>query len=206
MKDDRELVLERVQSALAASPHRSPAPDRPAPPAAEASGRGDVGERFVKMVQENGCASVRVENLNEAPAAAAAYLRERDLPQQAAIVESKITALPWTGAGIKAIENPSKDEPVTITGAIAAIAETGQIALAAASQESLASLLARTHIVLIEETAICPSLDNLAEIIDRQPSGIILIAGPSRTADIEQTIVLGAHGPQAMLVIVAGGD
>ena len=51
--------------------------------------------------------------------------------------------------------------------------------------------------------------DSWAKLRSLHGSGIMprtvnLISGPSRTADIEQTIVMGAHGPKTLLVLIAG--
>ena len=67
------------------------------------------------------------------------------------------------------------------------------------------SLLPPIHIALVEEDSI---RDNLAELMAaqgwamRMPTNIVVVSGPSKTADIEQTLAFGVHGPKELIVLV----
>jgi L-lactate dehydrogenase complex protein LldG len=100
---------------------------------------------------------------------------------------------------------------VGITGADAALAETGTLALrTGAGRPRLASLSVRTHIALITPTQFYPSWaawwaahQHLPEWI-QEASNLTLISGPSRTADIEMTLTVGVHGPREVIAVVVG--
>lgn len=93
-----------------------------------------------------------------------------------------------------------------ITRARGAIAETGSLVLwPDADEPRLLSLLPPLHIVLLDQADIA---DNLAELMTAQgwaagmPTNALLISGPSKTADIEQTLAYGVHGPKELVVLV----
>ena len=98
-----------------------------------------------------------------------------------------------------------------LTGAEAALADIGGIVVrSGAGQGRLASLLPVTHVALVTPDQFYPSLADWMEALRAQgrleetvagPSNLTVIAGPSRTADIEKTLVLGVHGPKTLHVI-----
>jgi L-lactate utilization protein LutC len=89
-----------------------------------------------------------------------------------------------------------------------ALADTGTLVLLTESGEArLISLLPPRHIAVIERDRILSSLDELWSIVPRpgtNSSAMVLITGPSRTADIEMRLVRGVHGPGEITVIVVG--
>lgn len=99
--------------------------------------------------------------------------------------------------------------PVGITGAEAALAVTGTVVLHhGPGRNPLVSLLPAVHIVLLDVNTIYldmpayfASLPDAASHI-RASSNLIFISGPSRTADIEQTLTLGVHGPRELIVVI----
>jgi L-lactate dehydrogenase complex protein LldG len=113
-------------------------------------------------------------------------------------------------AGIRAMhptgENISQASRIRVglTGAIAAAAETGSIAVPGGSGRPLiASLLPEVHIAVVREGTILEHLDELLQLPElRQAAAAVLISGPSRTADIEMTLTIGVHGPGELIVIV----
>lgn len=99
-----------------------------------------------------------------------------------------------------------------LTGAEAALADIGGIVVrSGAGRARLASLLPPVHIALITPDELCPSLYDWMETLRARGrlqetfagvSNLTVIAGPSRTADIEKMLVLGVHGPKALHVIL----
>jgi len=107
------------------------------------------------------------------------------------------------------IKNICSKADIGISSADFAIAETGSIVIIPGSNKSkMVSLLPTTHIVIIHPKLIINSLEELflklPEI--QKNSSINIISGPSRTADIEQTIVIGAHGPKEVHLIICDSD
>jgi L-lactate dehydrogenase complex protein LldF len=92
---------------------------------------------------------------------------------------------------------------VGVTGATAAIADTGSIlVLGGPGQPLTASLLPEIHIALLKEKDVYEQLGQVLKIKEiGQVSTAILISGPSRTADIEMTLTIGVHGPGELQVI-----
>jgi L-lactate utilization protein LutC len=95
---------------------------------------------------------------------------------------------------------------VGITSADYALADTGSLVFFSESGESrLLSLLPPCHIAVIESSKIVPSLDDvfrLRPLPGDESSAMVVITGPSRTADIEMRLVRGVHGPGEIHVIV----
>ena len=98
---------------------------------------------------------------------------------------------------------------VGLSGAQAGLADTGSIVLASGpGQPRLASLLPPIHIALLPVSRLCPSLPAyLAEVGARvvASSQVIVITGPSRTADIEMSLTYGVHGPREIHVVLVDG-
>lgn len=93
-----------------------------------------------------------------------------------------------------------------ITTTVGAIAETGAIVLWPDVHEPrLMSLVPPLHIAVVESDRI---YNNFCEIMqqqpwtERMPSNVVLISGPSRTADIEMTVAFGVHGPRELIVVI----
>ena len=97
---------------------------------------------------------------------------------------------------------------VSITSADAALAETGSIIISAGPGRSrAASLLPPVHIALVSVSKLLPDIFSwTAKRKNEFPSQIVLISGPSKTADIEQTLVVGVHGPKQFFVILYSED
>jgi L-lactate dehydrogenase complex protein LldG len=91
---------------------------------------------------------------------------------------------------------------VGITAAEAASAEVGALVLNhGAGRGRLASVIAPIHIVFIRRDQFYPSLENCWAKIDSKASNTVVIAGPSRTSDIERVLVVGAHGPKVVIAV-----
>lgn len=84
------------------------------------------------------------------------------------------------------------------------IAETGSVVLAASAEEPRArSLLPEVHVSLLREDRILAGLDELFERVRGDlPSALAIVTGPSRSADIEQTLTVGVHGPGEVHVVL----
>lgn len=99
---------------------------------------------------------------------------------------------------------------VGLSGAAAALAETGSIIVSSGPGRSrLATLLPPIHIALVAES--CLTADLFTWIAARHTSGerqfpasLNLISGPSKTADIEQTMAIGVHGPRRLIAVLYG--
>ncbi len=95
-------------------------------------------------------------------------------------------------------------EGAGVSEAIYGLADTGSVVLAASPQEPRArSLLPAVHITLLREALILPGLDQLfAAVGGSLPSALAIVTGPSRSADIEQRLTIGVHGPGEVHVVL----
>lgn len=96
----------------------------------------------------------------------------------------------------------------SLTTCEALAARTGSIFVSSAQIEGRRLIsAAETHIVLAYAHQICPDLPECMDVIEAKygdtfPSQVTAITGPSRTSDIEKTLVLGAHGPKNLYVLI----
>jgi L-lactate dehydrogenase complex protein LldG len=143
----------------------------------------------------------------EVPAAVARYLAGLNLPMQA-VVWPDLARLDWLASGIAVEARGAMDaDLVGITGCFCAIAETGTLMLCGSpAAPATVSLLPETHIAIVPASRIVPGMEEgfaLARAeLGQLPRAVNFISGPSRTGDIEQTIVLGAHGPYRVHLIL----
>ena len=92
--------------------------------------------------------------------------------------------------------------PLGLTGAQVAIAETGTLVLASAKERHrLISLVPPIHVAVIETRQIVATLGDALDAVKGDPA-VTFITGPSRTADIELTLVVGVHGPKEVHVLL----
>ena len=143
----------------------------------------------------------------EAPAAIARYLRENNLPL-AAVVWPALASLDWAVAGIDAQSRAAGgDDLVGITGCFCAIAETGTLMMLAGPETpTAASLLPETHVAIVSQSRVVRDMEAAWALMRAErgapPRAVNFISGPSRTADIEQTVTLGAHGPYRVHIVL----
>jgi L-lactate dehydrogenase complex protein LldG len=141
------------------------------------------------------------------PTAVAAYLTANRLPMQV-VGWPLVGGHAWRDAGIDFAARAAVDaDLVGITGCYCAIAETGTLMLlSGAATPASVSLLPETHIAILAASRLVPGMEEAWALARREcgalPRAVNFVSGPSRTGDIEQTIVLGAHGPYRVHVVV----
>jgi L-lactate dehydrogenase complex protein LldG len=93
-----------------------------------------------------------------------------------------------------------------ITSAAGAIAETGALILWPTQEEPrLMSIVPTIHIAILHADTIHNSLSEVIQNegwSQKMPTNIVLISGPSKTADIEMTLAFGVHGPRELIVLI----
>jgi L-lactate utilization protein LutC len=108
-------------------------------------------------------------------------------------------------AGIATSGAPAEEADVSLIAADAGVVETGQIAFVhRAGRPRGAGVLPERQVALLDAAGVVPSLAEALERLfaDGVPGNVVLVAGPSRTADIEQRPIRGVHAPSELDVIV----
>ena len=127
------------------------------------------------------------------------------------LAECGIPNLPGIAGGFldsAALRQACASTAVGITSADYALADTGTLVLLSSREEArMISLLPPAHIAVVPAGRILTGLDELFTVLPhpaRSTSSMVTITGPSRTGDIEMTLVRGVHGPGELTVIVVG--
>jgi len=217
----RDNILGRVRKALGRA-----APDEAARAAAEAylaaRAQGprpaltdDLVERFMRRARTMQSTVERVAEKGDIPRSVGRYLDGLEFP--AALASGKTDAgvcwpefalLDWTGAGLHMEARPATgNDRLAVTGVFCAIAETGTMVIVSGAKTPTASiLLPETHIAIVPAQRIVAGMEDAFALLRRErgalPRAVNMVSGPSRTGDIEQTIVLGAHGPYRVHILV----
>jgi L-lactate dehydrogenase complex protein LldG len=125
------------------------------------------------------------------------------------LAECGITGLPGVCAGFHTepeLREVCSTAEFGITGADYALAETGSLVMLSSAEEArMISLLPPVHIAVVDKSKLLSGLDELFTILPdpaEHTSSMVLITGPSRTADIEQILIRGVHGPGEMHVVL----
>ena len=158
-----------------------------------------------------GTTVARVPSAAAVPGAIAAYLAEHDLPMAIRLAPDPFLAdLPWSEhAALTTSAGPARPtDAVSVTGALAAVAETGTLVLASgpASPTTL-NFLPDTHIAVLRADTIVGAYEATWSAVraaggNALPRVVNWITGPSRTADIEQTLLIGIHGPRRQHIVL----
>ncbi len=176
---------------------------------------GDLVTRFMQRATDMESTVERIGERREIPASVARYLDDLELAPALAAQRSRqgvcwpeLADLDWAGAGLAIEPRPTTgDDKLGITGAFCAIAETGTLVLlSGASTPTATMLLPDTHVAVVSAARIVAGMEEAFALVrgerDGLPRAVNLVSGPSRTGDIEQTIVLGAHGPYRVHILV----
>ncbi|MBP7466986.1 MAG: LUD domain-containing protein [Thauera sp.] len=147
-----------------------------------------------------------VASASDLPAAVGRYLEARGLPAVIALQPAEaLQALDWTGFELH--ERVAPDEMIAIGVARWGIAETGSLVFhSGADTPILTNFLPLHHLVMVRADTILPFLDDYAAATagQRPPRNVNIVTGASGTTDIEGSLVLGAHGPRFLHVVIVG--
>lgn len=217
----REALFERIRTANSANPGRQdretlvsrmrehrinlmPArADKPEP------------ERIALFLAKCEELSITVDRLSaaaEAPEAVVAFLSRHNLPADIRVSPAaEISGLPWGNAPLLNVAQGAAEitDQVSVTPAAAGIAETGTLVMTS-SEETPATLnfVPDNHVVMLKRSQVVRGLeDAFAGLREKYGEGnlprtVNLVSGSSRTGDVEQKIVMGAHGPRRMHILL----
>jgi len=216
----RENILARIRAHAAAGEDE---PSRAARVEARlgAHARGTVPARgqqdkagriaLLRQILEGQSASVReLDALEAVPAEIADYLRRHNLaPRLGMGADAALAGLDWGGANLELRHGRANAELESACSmAFAAVAESGTLVLTSGPDNPTSlNFMPDNHIIVVRADQVMGSYEDgwdalRAAFADGPPRTVNYVSGPSRTGDIEQTILLGAHGPRRLHVII----
>jgi L-lactate dehydrogenase complex protein LldG len=168
---------------------------------------------FKEQAQRAQASVTEVARPQDVPAEIARFLRDRNLPASVRIgADARLTALPWSETALEVSAGRSNGgDPNAVSHAFGAVAESGTLALVSGPENpTTLNFLPDNHIVIVSAADVAGDYETIWQRLrDETGKGTMartvnLITGPSRSADIEQTLLLGAHGPRTLHIIIVG--
>lgn len=154
----------------------------------------------------------KISSPHEIAACVSDYLRTHQLPARIKIApHPMLTGLDWQlKTSLMVDEGRGQgDDGVSVSVAYGGVAETGTLVMTSGPETPTSlNFLPLDHIVVIHADDIAGNYETVWNRIRNNygsgtmPRTVNWITGPSRTADIEQTLLLGAHGPQRLHIVV----
>ena len=171
---------------------------------------------FIQHLEGQTATVLRVAGTAGIPAAIAGYLRGQNLPLRLRMGgDERLLALPWSNEPALSCERgPAQPgDEVGLAHALAGVAETGTLVMASGPANPVTlNYLPETHVVVLQAADIAGPYEAAFEHVRAQlgrgtmPRTLNFISGPSRTADIGGRLVVGAHGPRRLCVIIVGAS
>lgn len=218
----REAILSRLRAAAAAGPDdqarretvakRLAKPTRGLIPARGQLPETERVDLFCRMAEGVSATVERVKKPGDVPKAVSRYLRSGNLaPAVRMGDDERLKDMGWAPQKSLEVSHGRSDgnDEVGVSHAFAGVAETGTVALySGADNPTTINFLPEHHIIVIDAKDIAGDLETVVSKLRRKfgksemPRLLNLITGPSRSGDIEQVLLLGAHGPRALHLIV----
>jgi len=165
---------------------------------------------FVTNLEKEFGSVTRVPDAEAVPGTVADYLAAQNLPTSFVMApHPQLRAIPWSTRPLLEIREgrAQATDLVSVQHAFAAIAETGTLMLPSGPERpTTLNLLADTEIVVARTSRLVGAYEEAWDLLRAEqggmPRNVMLVTGPSRSADIEQALELGAHGPRRLHVVL----
>ncbi len=169
---------------------------------------------FVRNVEKEFGTVARVADASDVPTAVADYLATQNLPSRLVMApHPDLQALDWSSRPMLEIAQRRAEgtDMVSVQHGFAGIAETGTLMLPSdPTRPTTLNILTDTEIVVLRASAVVGAYeeawDKLRADLGAMPRNVMFVTGPSRSADIEQTLELGAHGPRRLHIVLVDDD
>jgi L-lactate dehydrogenase complex protein LldG len=187
-------------------------------PARSRVGRPEQVALFLRNLEKEFATAARVPAPEDIPAAIADYLAAQNLPSEFAMApHPALQALPWDRRPLlrRRAGRAEATDLVTLQHGFAGIAETGTLMLPGGpDRPTTLNLLADTAMVVLRASRIVGAYEDAFDLLRAEvvgpggmlPRNVMLVTGPSRSADIESTLELGAHGPRRLHLLLIDDD
>jgi L-lactate dehydrogenase complex protein LldG len=189
-------------------------------PARSRVGRAEQVALFIRNVEKEFGSVARVPDFAAVPASVADYLAAQNLPSDFAMSpHPELQSIPWNERPMLTMRlgRAQASDIVSLQHGYAAIAETGTLMLPAGpDRPTTINLLSDTFMVVLRASRIVGAYEEAWDLLRTEnhdemsggfmPRNVMLVTGPSRSADIESTLELGAHGPRRLHVLLVDDD
>jgi L-lactate dehydrogenase complex protein LldG len=206
LRGETEAERRRVVQQRLKTPPRHQLPERAKRPSSQLSAQ------FESCLKDQTTVVIEAGSLEEIPSATASFLAKAGAPLRLRLgTDPSLAALPWEkSADLVRVEGPAHaDDKAALSHAVAGVAETGTLVLVSGAENPTSlAFLPEIHIVAVARGSIVGSYEEAFEMVRSRmgravmPRALNLISGASRTGDIGGRIVMGAHGPRALCVII----
>jgi L-lactate dehydrogenase complex protein LldG len=170
---------------------------------------------FVAMAERVSASVRQVKSHDDVPKAVAEYLRSRNLPAAIRVgADERLAQMPWGRQKALNVKHGASDgdDEAGVSHAFGAIAESGTLVLTSGGDNpTTINILPEHHIVVVDTKDVAGDMEAVLSKVRGKfgkggmPRTLNFITGPSRSGDIEQKLLLGAHGPRALHIIMVGG-
>lgn len=208
----RNLILSRIRSSLCHNSNARQTSENDARSIIPKRAMGTPAELVQRFTDEAESVSTtvhRIETLKSVPDAVSHYLAMKNLPASLRVApDTRLSTIPWVSCPNITVSTGATegDHDISLTGAFAGVAETGTLVLCSGpNSPTTLNFLPATHIVILHTDQIIGAYEDVFANLRAEgalPRTVNFITGPSRTADIEQNLELGAHGPRRLHVIM----
>ena len=224
MSEARDTVLGTIRRSLGVTGREASRRDAVAARIAAARpgvvpARGQLPEAgrlalFCEKAEAAAATVARVAGAADVPGEVARFLRDNNLPATLRRgADPLLAAMPWEATALDVTAGASDGSDMNgISRAFGAVAESGTLALVSGQDNpTTLNFLPDNHVVVVEARDVAGDYEAvLARLRERfgkgaMPRTLNFVTGPSRSADIEQTLILGAHGPRRLHIVVIEG-
>ena len=165
---------------------------------------------FREMANNAAAEIIDIESIEKLPGAVNAWLSHQNISTLVRATLPEFEALDWSGASDLTIETriARSGDAASLTGAFAAIAETGTLMLHSRAESPVTlNFLPDIHLVYLKSSQVVGVYEEAWSRLresrgDNWPRTVNMITGPSRSADIGQVLHMGAHGPCVLVIFM----
>ena len=167
-------------------------------------------QRFQQKLEAAAATFARVDHIDDVASEIERYLGSLALPfKLVSSGDPLIRSITWPSSFEVSQRVPTGEDLVGITATLYGIAETGTLMLASGeTRPTSLNFLPDYHIVVLRRDQLVTRMedawDGLRQQFSGMPRTVNFISGPSKTADVEQTVEYGAHGPRCLHVVMVG--
>jgi len=216
MSTDRDRMLATIRAGVARSETRGALKPAPViPQRGQLQGRAQV-DLFRKQAEAASATVAEVARPEDVPAAVAEYLRGRNLPPQIKLApDARVQGLDWKSQPLLETSSGASDgnDPASVTPVLAGVAETGTLMVHSGdATPNTLHFLPETHIAVVYADELVGTYEDAWSALrakmggdlsnSAMPRTVSLVTGPSRSADIGKILLMGAHGPKRLHVIL----